>query len=157
MLLIPCTFSSFSPFPLLADNPPNDLHTYDSVPVLVVCLVCFSSWVLNAGFTHIISALPHSLDPKYPWASSISLHYLVILFLFSFYQSISWLCLSHFYFSMNEFQCLFLTGAWRKISWWCPWLHLSTHEVLEPGIFENRICRHLLFSFFSTLLFLLLC
>ena len=41
MLLNPCIISPFSPFPIPADNPPNDLHTYDSVPVLVVCLVCF--------------------------------------------------------------------------------------------------------------------
>ena len=25
---------------LSADNPPNDLHTYDSVPILLVCLLC---------------------------------------------------------------------------------------------------------------------
>ena len=38
MLPHPCTFSSF---PLPTDNPPNDLHIYDAVPVLVVSLVCF--------------------------------------------------------------------------------------------------------------------
>ena len=37
--LIPAPFPPFSSFPLSADNPPNDLHTYDSVHVLVVCLV----------------------------------------------------------------------------------------------------------------------
>ena len=38
MLLILCTFSpSHSP----VDNPPCDLHFCGSVPVLVVCLVCF--------------------------------------------------------------------------------------------------------------------
>ena len=41
MLLNPCTFPPFFPSPHPADNPPNYLHTYDSVPVLVVCLVCF--------------------------------------------------------------------------------------------------------------------
>ena len=41
MLLSPCTFSPILPSPLPADNPPNDLHTYDFVSVLVVCLVCF--------------------------------------------------------------------------------------------------------------------
>ena len=41
MLLNPCTFSPFSPFHLPADNPPNNLHICDFVPVLVVCLVCF--------------------------------------------------------------------------------------------------------------------
>ena len=39
--LIPAPFSPFFPFPLPVDNPPNDPHTCDSVPVLVVCLVCF--------------------------------------------------------------------------------------------------------------------
>ena len=39
--LIPAPFPPFSPFPLPGDNPPNDLHIYNSVPVLVVCLVSF--------------------------------------------------------------------------------------------------------------------
>ena len=34
--LIPAPFPPFSPCPLPADNPPNDFHVYDSVPVLVV-------------------------------------------------------------------------------------------------------------------------
>ena len=37
---ITTSFPPSSPFPLPADNPPNYPHTYDSVPVLVVCLVC---------------------------------------------------------------------------------------------------------------------
>ena len=50
----PCLFSAYHlcylfsvPFPLLysshspVDNSPCDLHLYGSVPVLVVCLVCF--------------------------------------------------------------------------------------------------------------------
>ena len=37
--LFPVTFRPFSPLP--ADNPPCDLHFYDSAPVLVVCLVVF--------------------------------------------------------------------------------------------------------------------
>ena len=41
MFLNSWTFSPFFPFPLPADNPPNNLHVYDSVPVLVICLVCF--------------------------------------------------------------------------------------------------------------------
>ena len=41
MLLIPYTFPPFSLLPLPTDNPPGDLHFCDSVPVLVVCLVCF--------------------------------------------------------------------------------------------------------------------
>ena len=41
MLLNPCTFSSIAPVLLPADNPPCGLHFYDSVPILVVCLVCF--------------------------------------------------------------------------------------------------------------------
>ena len=39
--LFPVPFSPFSSFLLLTDNPPYDLHFYDSVPDLVVCLVCF--------------------------------------------------------------------------------------------------------------------
>ena len=39
--LFPLPFSPFSPFPLPADNPPCDLHFCESVPVLVVRLVCF--------------------------------------------------------------------------------------------------------------------
>ena len=34
MLLIPCTFSLILPLPLPADNPPCDLHIYDSVSAL---------------------------------------------------------------------------------------------------------------------------
>ncbi|KAF6109736.1 hypothetical protein HJG60_010944 [Phyllostomus discolor] len=37
--LIPVPFPPFSPFPLPADNPPNDLHTYDSVPLLVASIL----------------------------------------------------------------------------------------------------------------------
>ena len=39
--LIPELFPLSSPFPHSANNPPNDSHVYDSVPVLAVCLVCF--------------------------------------------------------------------------------------------------------------------
>ena len=39
--LIPIRFSPFFLFPCPTDNPPCDLHFCDSVPVLVVCLVCF--------------------------------------------------------------------------------------------------------------------
>ena len=39
--LTPAPFLLFSSLSLPANNPPNDLHIYDSVPVLVVCLVCF--------------------------------------------------------------------------------------------------------------------
>ena len=37
--LSPAPFSPLSPSPLPADNPLNDPHTYDYVPVLVGCLV----------------------------------------------------------------------------------------------------------------------
>ena len=37
--LFPVHFPPFPPLP--ANNPPCDLHFCDSVPVLVVCLVCF--------------------------------------------------------------------------------------------------------------------
>ena len=40
MLLIPCKLSPFLPhYP--ADNPPCDLNFCDSVPLVVVCCVCF--------------------------------------------------------------------------------------------------------------------
>ena len=35
------TFPPFYPLPLPVGNPPCDFHFCDSVPVLVVCLVCF--------------------------------------------------------------------------------------------------------------------
>ena len=41
MLLILCTFSSIPLLPFPTDTPPCDLHFCASVPVLVVCLVCF--------------------------------------------------------------------------------------------------------------------
>ena len=41
MLLIPYTFFPILPLSFPADNPPCDLHFCDSIPVLVVCLVCF--------------------------------------------------------------------------------------------------------------------
>ena len=40
MLLILCKFLPLSPSHSPIDNPSSDLHLYDSVPVLVVCLVC---------------------------------------------------------------------------------------------------------------------
>ena len=56
-LTSPCLFCTYplcflfpvtsSLFPLLADNPPCDLHFCDSVPVLVVCLVCFCFYLLR--------------------------------------------------------------------------------------------------------------
>ena len=41
LLLNPCTLSLLLFLPPPSFNPPNDLHIYDSVPVLLVCLVCF--------------------------------------------------------------------------------------------------------------------
>ena len=38
---IPASFPNFLPFTLPADNLLNDLHTYDSAPILVVSLVVF--------------------------------------------------------------------------------------------------------------------
>ena len=46
--LFPAPFPPFFPFTLLDDNPPNGLHIYDSVPVLVVCLVCFLDSVVDS-------------------------------------------------------------------------------------------------------------
>ena len=48
MLLSPCTFYPPSPHPLPTDNPPCDLHFSGSVPVLVVCLVCFLGLVVDS-------------------------------------------------------------------------------------------------------------
>ena len=41
LILVP--FPLFSPFPVPADNPPNDLCICNSVPIVVVCLIsiCF--------------------------------------------------------------------------------------------------------------------
>ena len=39
--LFPVPFPPFSLLPLPTDNPPCDLYFCDSVPVLLVCLVCF--------------------------------------------------------------------------------------------------------------------
>ena len=39
--LISVSFPQFSPFRLPAGNPTNDLYNYDSVLVLLICLVCF--------------------------------------------------------------------------------------------------------------------
>ena len=39
--LTPAPFPPTTPFPAPADNPPNDHHIYNSVPVLVVYLVWF--------------------------------------------------------------------------------------------------------------------
>ena len=41
MLFILCTFPPLSPSQSPIGNPPCDLHFCGSVPVLVVCLVCF--------------------------------------------------------------------------------------------------------------------
>ena len=41
MLLILCTFPPLSPSHSPVDNTPCDLHFCGSVPILVVCLVCF--------------------------------------------------------------------------------------------------------------------
>ena len=48
VLLNPCTFYSILPFPLPIDNLPNDLHIYDFVPVLLVCLVYFLDSVVDS-------------------------------------------------------------------------------------------------------------
>ena len=41
MLLTHYTFSPILLLPLPAGNPPNGLHIYDYILILVVCLVCF--------------------------------------------------------------------------------------------------------------------
>ena len=46
--LFPAPFPPFSPFPFPAHNPPNDFHNCDSVPVLIVDLVCFSDSIIDS-------------------------------------------------------------------------------------------------------------
>ena len=46
--LIPATFPPFAPFSLPTDIPPNNLHIYDSVPVLLVCLVCYLDSIIDS-------------------------------------------------------------------------------------------------------------
>ena len=46
--LFPVAFLPFCPFPLPTDNPLNDLHLYDSVPVRVICLVHFCFCFLDS-------------------------------------------------------------------------------------------------------------
>ena len=61
MLLIICTFSPIFPPPLPPDNPPCDLHFWDSVPVLVVYVVFILDSVVNScKFVAIFNA--HNFD-----------------------------------------------------------------------------------------------
>ena len=68
VLLIPCTFSPFSLFPLPDDNPPNDLRFNDSAPVTVVCLGFFfffrfggwQLWVCGHFNVHSLHKQQHS-------------------------------------------------------------------------------------------------
>ena len=50
--LFPVPFPPFFPFLLPADNSPNDLHAYDCVPVLAVCLIyicfCFLDLIVDS-------------------------------------------------------------------------------------------------------------
>ena len=56
--LIPAPFLPFSTFPLLADDPPNDLHVYYSISVLLVFLVCFLVSVVDScGFIEILMCI----------------------------------------------------------------------------------------------------
>ena len=48
MLFNPCTFPLILSLPLPTDNPVNDLLNYDSIPILVVCLVCFLDSVADS-------------------------------------------------------------------------------------------------------------
>ena len=72
MLLICCTFSPILLLTLPADVPPCDLHFCDSVPVLVVCLVCFwsfifrfSCWLLWVYCHFTVHSFDHLLFLKY--------------------------------------------------------------------------------------------
>ena len=44
LCLFPVPFPTFFPFSLPTDNAPCDFHFCDSVPFVVVCLVCFCFW-----------------------------------------------------------------------------------------------------------------
>ena len=48
VFLNPWTFSPILPLPLPTDNPPNDLHIYNSVSVLLFCLVCFLDSIVDS-------------------------------------------------------------------------------------------------------------
>ena len=48
VLLNSCTFPSMLYLPHPSCNPQNDLHVYDSLPVLVVCLVCYLDSVVDS-------------------------------------------------------------------------------------------------------------
>ena len=48
MLLNPCTFSPILYLCIPVDNPPNELHIYDSIPILVICLVCFFRFTFDS-------------------------------------------------------------------------------------------------------------
>ena len=54
MLLVLCTFSPIPSIHYPTDNLLCDLHVYDSVPVLVVCLVCFCFCRLSCEFVVIL-------------------------------------------------------------------------------------------------------
>ena len=55
MLLNLYTLLPIFPFPFPANNPPNDLHVSDSVPVLFVCFVCYlDSSIDNCKFIAIL-------------------------------------------------------------------------------------------------------
>ena len=47
-LLIPAIFPPFSIFCLPTDKPLNDLHIHDSVPVLLVCLICYLDPIIDS-------------------------------------------------------------------------------------------------------------
>ena len=46
--LISAPFPPSTPSPLPTGNHPNDLHIYDSVSVLLVCLVCFLDSIVDS-------------------------------------------------------------------------------------------------------------
>ena len=73
--LFPVPFPPFSLLPLPADNPPCDLHFCESVPVLVVCLVC----CLHHWLSWVSSPTVHTTDLDLPaspisWAYSLDTH-----------------------------------------------------------------------------------
>ena len=73
VLLNPCTFS---PFALPTGNPPNDLHIYDSVSVLLVCLVhSLDSIVASCEFIAVLIG-PYFLISSFCLAACVGFHVL---------------------------------------------------------------------------------
>ena len=82
--LIPTSYPLFPPFPLPTDIPPNDPHIYDSVPVLLVCLVCYLDSIIHScEFIAILMFFKSSFSYITPFSISYN-NDLVLMKSFSF-------------------------------------------------------------------------